>query len=68
MTLPGLPEWADATRITVGDATGVGVLGLYRGLYISLTFFQLPSGDISADDKRALVQLFNDQVGKLEAM
>lgn len=68
LPLPGLPSWADATRISVAGATGVGVLGLYRGLYISLTFTQLPAGDISPDDTHAVVQLFNAEVTKLETM
>jgi hypothetical protein len=67
MDLADLPSWAVATVIKVPGATGAGVIGLYRGLYISESFWQLPEADPSADDKTALVKLFNAQVSKLEA-
>jgi hypothetical protein len=66
--MPGLPNWADATRITGQGADGAGIIGLCRGLYVSVVFTQKPGGDISPDDTNALVKLFNDQVAKLEAI
>jgi len=70
LPLPGLPSWADSSRITTPGVAGAaaGIVGLYRGLFVSLTFTQLPGGDISPNDTDALVKLFNDQVTKLEAM
>jgi hypothetical protein len=66
--LPGLPSWADATRITSQGVVGAGIVGLCRGLYVSVAFTQTPGGDISPNDTNALVKLFNDQVAKLEAI
>jgi hypothetical protein len=68
LLLPGLPNWAVATRITLKQADGVGIIGLCRGLYVSVAFNQLPSSDISPKDTNALVKVFNDQVAKLEAI
>ncbi len=68
LPLPGLPSWANATRVTSPGADGAGVIGLCRGLYVSVAFGQKPGGDISPNDTNALVKLFNDQVAKLEAM
>jgi hypothetical protein len=68
LPLPGLPSWAIAMRVTGQGAEGAGIIGLYRGLYVSVVFTQLPGGDISPNDTNALVKLFNDQVAKLEAM
>jgi hypothetical protein len=66
--LQGLPSWAIATRIVAQGADGAGIIGLCRGLYVSVAFTQLPGGDISPNDTNALVKLFNDQVAKLEAI
>jgi hypothetical protein len=66
--LPGLPSWADATRIIAQGVAGAGIVGLCRGLYVSVSFTQKPGGDISPNDTTALVKLFNDQVAKLEAI
>jgi hypothetical protein len=49
-------------------ADGVGIIGLFRGLYVSVAFTQRPGGDLSSADTDALAKLFNDQVAKLEAM
>ena len=73
LALPGLPSWSTAYRVTVGgvdgaDADGAGIIGPYRGLYVSVAFTQKPSGDLSPNDTNALVKLFNDQVAKLEAI
>jgi hypothetical protein len=70
LPLPGLPSWSIATRITTpgADAAGAGIIGLFRGLYVSVAFTQKPGGDISPNDTNALVKLFNDQVAKLEAI
>ena len=75
LALPGLPSWSTATRISVraGDdargADGTGIIGLRRGLYVSVAFTQQPpGGDISPTDTNALVKLFNDHVAKLEAI
>jgi hypothetical protein len=68
LPLPGLRSWSTATRTTTQGADGVGIIGLYRGLYVGVAFTQKPGGDISPNDTNALVKLFNDQVAKLEAM
>jgi len=68
LPLQGLPSWAIATRIVVQGADGAGIIGLCRGLYVSVAFTQKPGGDISSNDTNALVKLFNDQVAKLEAI
>jgi hypothetical protein len=69
LSLPGLPSWANATRITTTmGADGAGIIGLCRGVYVSVAFTQKPGGDISPNDMNTLVKLFNDQVAKLEAM
>jgi hypothetical protein len=68
LRLPGVPSWATATRITTPGADGAGIIGLCRGLYISVAFTQKPGGDLSPSDTDALVKLFNDQVAKLEAI
>jgi hypothetical protein len=68
LPLPGLPSWAVATRITGQGADGAGIIGLCRGLYVSVAFTQKHGGDISQNDTNALVKLFNDQVAKLEAI
>ena len=75
LPLPGLPSWALATRTTAHGADGAGaeaagaaIIGLYRGLYVSVAFTQKPGGDISPNDTNALVTLFNDQVAKLQAI
>jgi hypothetical protein len=70
LPLPGLPSWAIATRITAqgADGAGAGIIGLSRGLYVSVAFTQKPGGDLSPNDTDALVKLFNDQVAKLEAI
>jgi hypothetical protein len=68
LPLPGLPSWALATRIFAPGADGAGIIGLCRGLYVSVAFTQKPGGDLSPNDTDALVKLFNDQVAKLEAI
>jgi hypothetical protein len=68
LPLPGLPSSANATRIIAQGADGAGIIGLCRGLYVSVAFTQKPGGDISPNDTNALVKLFNDQVAKLEAI
>ena len=69
LPLPGVPSWANATRITAQGADGgAGIIGLCRGLYVSVAFTQKPGGDLSPNDTNALVKLFNDQVAKLEAI
>ncbi|MDT5126500.1 MAG: hypothetical protein QOH54_2144 [Mycobacterium sp.] len=68
LPLQGLPSWSIATRITGQGADGAGIIGLCRGLYVSVAFTQLAGGDISPNDTNALVKLFNDQVAKLEAI
>ena len=68
LPLPALPSWAIATRITAQGADGAGIIGLCRGLYVSVAFTQKPGGDLSPNDTNALVKLFNDQVAKLEAI
>jgi hypothetical protein len=68
LPLPGLPSWSTATRVTTQGANGAGIIGLCRGLYVSVVFTQQPGGDISPNDTNALVKLFNDQVAKLEAI
>jgi hypothetical protein len=68
LPLPGLPSWAVATRVNVPGADGAGIIGLCRGLYVSVSFTQQPVGDLSPNDADALVKLFNDQVAKLEAI
>jgi hypothetical protein len=68
LPLPGLPSWALATRIVAPGADGAGIIGLCRGLYVSVAFTQKPGGDLSPKDTDALVKLFNDQVAKLEAI
>jgi hypothetical protein len=68
LPLPGLPSWSTAYRVTVGGVNGAGIIGLCRGLYVSVVFSQQPSGDLSPNDTNALVKLFNDQVAKLEAI
>jgi hypothetical protein len=52
----------------VGGGGGAGIIGLCRGLYVSVVFAQQPGGDISPNDTNALAKLFNDQVAKLEAI
>ena len=68
LALPGLPSWSTAYRITVGGVNGAGIIGLCRGLYVSVVFNQKPGGDLSPNDTNALVKLFNDQVAKLQAI
>jgi hypothetical protein len=75
LPMPGLPSWAVATRVIVHGADGIapradgaGIIGLCRGLYVSVSFTQKPAGDLSPNDGDALVKLFNDQVAKLEAI
>jgi hypothetical protein len=75
LPMPGLPSWAVATRVIVHGADGIvhgadgaGIIGLCRGLYVSVSFTQKPGGDLSPNDTDALVKLFNDQVSKLEAI
>ena len=67
LALPGLPSSAIATRITL-KADGADIIGLCRGLYVSVAFTQQPGGDLSPNDTNALVKLFNDQVAKIEAI
>jgi hypothetical protein len=66
--LPGLPSWADSSRINTPGVTAAGISGFYRGLLVAVFFTQLPGGDISPNDTDALVNLFNDQVTKLAAI
>ena len=68
LPLSGLPSWATPTRIFAPGADGAGIIGLCRGLYVSVAFTQKPGGDLSPNDTNALVKLFNDQVAKLEAI
>jgi hypothetical protein len=70
LPLPGLPSWSTAYRFTVRGVDNAGILGLSRGLYVSVLFTQFSGGDISIspDDTNAFVKLFNDQVAKLEAI
>jgi hypothetical protein len=68
LRLPRVPNWATATRVISQGADGAGIIGLCRGLFVSVAFTQKPGGDLSPDDTNALVKLFNDQVAKLEAI
>lgn len=68
LRLPGVPSWATATRIVTQVADGAGIIGLCRGLYVSVAFTRKPGGELSPDDTNDLVKLFNDQVAKLEAI
>jgi len=68
LPLPGLPSWSTAYRFTVGGVDNAGIVGPYRGLYVSVIFTQQSGGDLSPNDTNALVKLFNDQVAKLEAI
>ena len=68
LAAPELPSWAVASRVTVSGASGAGIIGFCRGLYISASFLQKPGGDISRTDTDTLVRLFNAQVAKLEAI
>ncbi len=68
LRLPGVPSWATATRLVTQGVDGAGIIGLCRGLYVSVAFSQQPGGDLSSDDTNVLVKLFNDQVAKLEAI
>lgn len=68
LPLPALPSWSTAYRFTVGGVDNAGILGLCRGLYVSVVFTQQSGGDLSPNDTNALVKLFNDQVAKLQAM
>jgi hypothetical protein len=68
LPLPGLPSWSTAYRLRVGGGGGAGIIGLCRGLYVSVVFAQQPGGDISPNDTNALAKLFNDQVAKLVAI
>jgi hypothetical protein len=68
LPLPGVPSWALATRVIAHGAHGAGIIGLCRGLYVSVSFAQQPVGDLSPNDTDALVKLFNDQVAKLDAI
>ena len=68
LRLPGVPNWATATRIVSQGADGAGIIGLCRGLYVSVAFTQKPGGDLAPDDTTALVKFFNDQATKLEAI
>jgi hypothetical protein len=68
LSLPGLPSWALATRVFAPGADGAGIIGLCRGLYVSVAFTQKPGGDLSPSDTDALVKLFNGQVARLEAI
>jgi hypothetical protein len=68
LPMPGLPSWAVATRIIAQGADGAGIIGLCRGLYVSVSFTQKPGGDLSPNDTDALVKLFNNQVAELEAI
>jgi hypothetical protein len=68
LPLQGVPDWATATRTTTEGADGATIIGLFRGLYISVTFSQTPAGDLAVGDSDGLVRLFYEQVKKLEAM
>ncbi len=68
LPLPGLPSWALATRVGTQGTGGAGIIGLCRGLYVSVAFTQKAGGDLSPNDTDALVKLFNTQVAKLEAI
>jgi hypothetical protein len=68
LRLPGVPSWATATRIVTQGVDGAGIIGLCRGLFVSVAFTQQPGGELSPDDANDLVKLFNDQVAKLEAI
>lgn len=68
LPLPGVPSWALATRIGTQGTGGAGIIGLCRGLYVSVAFAKKSAGDLSPSDTDALVKLFNDQVTKLEAI
>ena len=68
LSLPGLPSWALATRVAAPGADGAGIIGLCRGIYVSVAFTEKPSGELSPTDTDALVNLFNGQVAKLEAI
>ena len=67
LPLPGVPPWAVATRTSTELADRAGIIGLYRGLYISVSFTQSPPGELSPDDTNALARLFSEQVAKLDA-
>lgn len=68
LSLPGVPQWATAMRTAAEGADGAQIIGLYRGLYISVVFNQTPAGDLAADDSDALARLFYEQVRKLESL
>ena len=68
LPLSGLPSWSTPTRVFAPGADGAGIIGLCRGLYVSVAFTQKPGGDLSPNDTSALVKLFNDQVAKLEVI
>jgi hypothetical protein len=58
------PNWGGTTS----SVRPAGIIGLCRGLYVSVAFTQQPVGDLSPNDTDALVKLFNDQVAKLETI
>ena len=60
LPMPGVPSWALPTRVAAHGANGAGIIGLYRGLYVSVSFTQNPAADLSPNDTDALVKLFND--------
>jgi len=43
LPLAGLPSWSTPTRIVVPEADGAGIIGLCRGLYVSVAFTQSPA-------------------------
>ncbi|MGO4443800.1 hypothetical protein AB4Z42_10645 [Mycobacterium sp. 2YAF39] len=68
LNVPGLPSGSLPTRIATEGADGASIIGLCRGLYVSVAFTQKPGGDLSSDDVDALAKLYTAQVAKLEAI
>jgi hypothetical protein len=68
LALQGVPTWATATRTSTKGADGAGIIGLHRGLYVSVAFNKTPAGELSPDETNALARLFYEQVTKLDTM
>jgi hypothetical protein len=67
---PGLPDSAVAWRqISTGPygSKGAEIIGLSRGLYVEVYTWRTDGAETSPADLDILVNLFNEQVSKLEA-
>jgi len=67
---PGLPDSAVAWRqVSKGPfgSNGTEIVGLSRGLYVEVYTWRTDGADTSPADMDILVNLFNEQVSKLEA-